>query len=246
MIKECEEHIMRILICDDDLLIHEQLNKYIQCFFRNNSLKCPEVTSFDSGEALLADKGQKDIVFLDIEMPGVSGIFTGKELKKQNPNVIVFIVTSYMEYLDEAMRFQVFRYLTKPIDKQRLFRNLKDALNQYHSLRDKLPIETKDGVHCVPITDIILIEARERKVFVHTFHTRYESVYNIQYWAEKLTYPCFFQSHRSFIVNMQYVDHFNHTLIYLCKEQFTAYLTRRKYTQFKETYLLYIESLSSS
>lgn len=236
---------MRILICDDDFLIHQQLNKYIQCFFRNNNLKCPEIIAFDSGEALLEDKGQKDIVFLDVEMPGVSGIFTGKELKKQNPNVIIFIVTSYMEYLDEAMRFHVFRYLTKPIDKQRLFRNLKDAIRLHYSSTAQILVETKSGVYCVPITDIVLVEARERKVIVHTTHISYESVHNILYWAEKLTHPCFFQSHRSFIVNMQYVDHFDHTLIYLCKKQFTAYLTRRKYTQFKETYLMYMESLSN-
>lgn len=236
---------MRILICDDDLLIHEHLKKCIQDFFRNNNLKCPNIISFDSGESLLADKGQKDIVFLDIEMPGVSGIFTGKELQKQNPNVIIFIVTSYMEYLDEAMRFQVFRYLTKPIDKQRLFRNLKDAIRLHHSLTAKLPVETKSGVHCVPISDIIFVEAKERKVIVHTPNVAYESVYNIQYWAKTLTNPCFFQSHRSFIVNMQYVSSFDHTLIYLSDRQFTAYLTRRKYTQFKEAYLLFMESLSS-
>ncbi len=236
---------MRILICDDDLLVHEQLKKYIQDFFRNNDLKCPNIVSYDSGEVLLADKGQKDIVFLDVEMPGISGIFTGKELKKQNTDMIIFIITSYIEYLDEAMRFHVFRYLTKPIDKQRLFRNLKDAIRLYHNLTAKLPVETKKGVSCVPISDIIYVEAKDRKVIVHTLNTAFESVHNIQYWAETLTNPCFFQSHRSYIVNMQYVNSFDHTLIYLLDKQYTAYLTRRKYTQFKDAYLLFMESLST-
>ena len=65
------------------------------------------------------DKGSKDIVFLDIEMPGMNGIYVGNELKSQNRNIIIFVVTSYSEYLDEAMRFHVFRYLSKPLDKQR-------------------------------------------------------------------------------------------------------------------------------
>lgn len=232
---------MRILICDDDILILERLQKYINDFFRNNNLKCPEILSFDSGEALLADKGAKDIVFLDVEMPGVSGIYTGNELKKQNPNAIIFIVTSYMEYLDEAMRFQVFRYLSKPIDKQRLFRNLKDALHLHFTLVRKIPIETKDGVHSTLSTDIIFVEAKERKVIIHTLDSNYESVHNIQYWVEQLSDHCFFQSHRSFIVNMKYVDNFDHTLIHLCEQKFRAYLTRRKYTQFKNAYLHFIE-----
>ena len=125
---------MRILICDDDTLIIEQLKKYIESYFESNHLKCPELVSFTSGEALLTDKGEKDIVFLDIEMPGMNGIYVGNELKKANRNVIVFVVTSYSEYLDEAMRFHVFRYLSKPLDKQRFFRNLKDALAYYNSI----------------------------------------------------------------------------------------------------------------
>ena len=84
---------MRILICDDDTLIIEQLKKYIESYFESNHLKCPELVSFTSGEALLTDKGEKDIVFLDIEMPGMNGIYVGNELKKANRNVIVFART---------------------------------------------------------------------------------------------------------------------------------------------------------
>lgn len=46
---------MRILICDDDTLIIEQLQKYIESYFESNHLKCPELVSFTSGESLLAD-----------------------------------------------------------------------------------------------------------------------------------------------------------------------------------------------
>ena len=47
---------MRILICDDDTLIIEQLQKYIESYFESNHLKCPELVSFTSGESLLAAK----------------------------------------------------------------------------------------------------------------------------------------------------------------------------------------------
>jgi two-component system LytT family response regulator len=57
-------------------------------------------------------------------MPGLDGIYVGNELKKKEKDIIIFIITSYSEYLDEAMRFHVFRYLSKPIDRQRLFRSL--------------------------------------------------------------------------------------------------------------------------
>ena len=136
---------MRIITCDDDLLIIEKLQKYLKSYFNHLHLKCPEIISFSSGESLLADQGPKDIIFLDIEMPGLNGIYVGNELKKRNKNTIIFIITSYSEYLDEAMRFHVFRYLSKPIDKQRLFRNLKDALDLYHSMTVQVPLRPGRG-----------------------------------------------------------------------------------------------------
>lgn len=45
------------------------------------------------------------------------------------------------------MRFHVFRYLSKPLDQQRFFRNMKDAVDLYNTITVKVPIETKQGVH---------------------------------------------------------------------------------------------------
>lgn len=233
---------MRILICDDDALIIEQLEKYIRAYFEDYGVKCPELVCFADGESLLADEGDKDIVFLDIEMPSMNGIYVGNEIKKANSNAIIFIITSYSEYLDEAMRFRVFRYLSKPLDQQRFFRNMKDAVNLYHTITFKIPIETKQGVHTLPATSVIAVEARGRKVIVHTTLRDFESVHNMQYWLNCLPKNCFFQTHRSFIVNFEHVTDFDHTLVHMADSQFHAYLTRRKYSKFKESYLLYLES----
>lgn len=234
---------MRILICDDDPNITRLLQKYMTEFFRQGKLKVPEIRSYNSGEELLSDSGAKDIVFLDVEMPGLNGIYVGQELKKQNQNTIIFIITSYVEYLDDAMRFHVFRYLSKPLDKQRLFRNMKDAIQLYNSTNIKIPVETKDGVFTTTASDIILIESLNRVITIYTPDRKFTDVHNMAYWAAKLDMlPCFFQCHRSFIVNMKYVTDFNHLSIHLCNNKYTAYMTKRKYSQFKESYFLYLES----
>ena len=95
--------ILRKIICDDDEFIINKLHKYIRSYFEHIHLKCPEITSFTNGEALLADSGDKDILFLDIEMPGMNGIYIGNEIKKRNKDTIIFIITSFSEYLDEAI-----------------------------------------------------------------------------------------------------------------------------------------------
>lgn len=233
---------MRILICDDDALVLEQLKKNIKLFFEKTLVKCPEIVCFSDGESLLADKGDKDILFLDIEMPGINGIYVGNELKKANDRIIIFVITSYSEYLDEAMRFHVFRYLSKPLDKQRFFRNMKDAVDLYNTITIKVPIETKQGIHTLLASSIIMIEAQSRNVIVHTTMQDFESVHNMQYWLNQLPKNCFFQTHRSFIVNFEHISDFDRSLVHLADNQFQAYLTKRKYSVFKDAYLLYLES----
>jgi len=61
------------------------------------------------------------------------------------------------------MRFQVFRYLSKPLEKQRLFLNLKDALRVYSTATFKVPVETKHNIYSVPASEIIYIEAVQKK-----------------------------------------------------------------------------------
>ncbi len=143
---------MHILLCDDDEAILTQLEGYLQEYFAENHLPEPELCRYTDGQRLLdsedrPDTQRIDIAFLDVEMPGISGIEIGAKLKKQNPYLKVFIVTSYADYLDDAMRFHVFRYLSKPVDKQRLFRNLRDALYQLSVDTKPVCIETVDGTN---------------------------------------------------------------------------------------------------
>lgn len=140
---------MRIVLCDDDKDVLNLLKKYLQEYFSSGRLAQPAYSEYMSGEELLRAESRGgmekvDIAFLDVEMLGLSGIHTGARLKKLYPKIKIFIVTSYPDYLDEAMRFHVFRYLSKPVDKKRLFRNMKDALYQLSIDTREVSIETKE------------------------------------------------------------------------------------------------------
>lgn len=233
---------MRICICDDNPITVEYLSDSIHAFLRKSHIKAFEISVFQDGNSLLKDHGPKDLVLLDIEMPELSGIHVGQQLVNLNKDVIIIIVTSYAEYLDDAMKLRVFRYLSKPIDEQRLFRCLRDALELYSNTATTLPIETKDGVYTVRTSHIVSVEAVDHKIIVHTIDKDYHTVQNMQYWLDKLPSGMFFQSHRSFIVNYAHVTDFDHSVIHLYHNHLTAYLTRRKYTAFKDAFLLYMET----
>ena len=119
---------------------------------------------------------------------------------------------------------------------------MKDAVDLYNTITIKIPIETKQGVHTLPASSVIAVEAQGRKVVIHTTQRDFESIRNMQYWLELLPKNCFFQTHRSFIINFEHVTDFDRTLVHMADEQFHAYLTKRKYSAFKEAYLLYLDS----
>lgn len=233
---------MRILICDDEHNIIDQIRRYLQEYFSFSGYEMPELVTFSDGNSLLADTGQKDIVFLDIEMPESNGILVGNELKKGNPHIIIFITTSYMQYLDDAMRFQVFRYLSKPLEKARFFQNMNDAIQLYSRLTSTVVIENGKDSLKMSESDIIYIEAQARTTLVHTVSGIFPAQKPLHSWVDTLHAGSFFQTHKSYIVNMKYVLKFDHEMIIFESDLGKAYLSRRKYNQFKKAYFMYLET----
>lgn len=79
-------------------------------------------------------------------------------------------------------------------------------------------------------------------MIVHTTTQDFETIHTMPYWLELLPSNRFFQTHRSFIVNYEHITDFDRMLVHLANGQFDAYLTKRKYSAFKDAYLLYLES----
>ena len=221
---------MRILLCDDDPAVLQQMERLLRKLFQQIGAKPPEIALYTDGEKLIQSRDTGEIAFLDVEMPGLSGIYTGERLKKANPRIKIFILTSYMDYLDEAMKFHVFRYLSKPVDEKRLFRNMKEALYQIEMETEPVPIETKDGIIVRQAEEIVYIETDRRKTNIITVDQVYETVHPMRDWDTLLQIGCFFQTQSSFFINMRYVTSFTKDTVTLAGtvgHAYTAYLTKR-------------------
>lgn len=96
-------------------------------------------------------------------MPGRSGIHVGAELMQKNVYVKIIIITSFPDYLDEAMDFHVYRYLSKPIDENRFCRSLSAALKQLHMETVYIHVCTVDGGLKLRADEIICVERRKNK-----------------------------------------------------------------------------------
>lgn len=237
---------MRIVFCDDDVDVMEKLEKYLRSFFNENHMKQPEYYAYTNGEDLLKAEGRVDIAFLDVEMPGLSGITIGKKLKERYPYAKIFILTSYSDYLDEAMKFHVFRYLSKPLERNRLYRNMKDALYQINMDTKPVLIETTAEAVTKYADEVIMVEGDKHKVWVYTVDNIYESIQPMKYWETLLDIGSFYRIHRSYIINMKFVRSFDTATVKMKSsndKDYIAYLARRRYVDFKNAYIRYLEAM---
>ena len=232
---------MIIFMCDDDPLANIKTEKYLRSYFKTIGIKDYKIYSFSCGEDAVSSKLIPDIAFLDVEMEGISGIKTAEVLKKKNDSLIVFILTSFSDYLDAAMRENVFRYLSKPLEKERLFRNMKDAVNLYFSQTKSVEIETKDRRIVIPLKKVICIESERHSSVFHTTDGDYLATKPLRYWVDSIRLPCFYQPHRSFLVNLVHVSDYDAREIRFFGSSCKAYMASRRYSDFKQKMMLYLE-----
>ncbi len=105
---------MNIAVVDDEEAIREQIGGFIKK--RNPDF---DISSFDTGEGLLASGKDFDIIFLDIQMEGMGGIEAARILRQSGVDAVVIFITGIREYVFEAFDVSAFHYLLKPIEEQK-------------------------------------------------------------------------------------------------------------------------------
>ena len=102
---------MRIAVCDDDKEIRDMLAEKIGKLYPEADLWL-----YRSGEELLSSDKEPDILLLDIQMPGKSGMETAKELRRKSRKAIIIFVTALDDFVFQAFDVGAFHYLVKPFD----------------------------------------------------------------------------------------------------------------------------------
>lgn len=231
--------MIKLLVCDDNIVITEQVSKLISVFEQKYKIKF-QVSIENSSEFILTRPEQFDIAIVDIEMPGINGLRLSEKLKTLNPDIIIIILTSFQNYLDNAMKIHIFRYLSKPIDKNRFYLNLKDALTEYRLISKTITITNNDEVHLIKTKDILYIENQKYGSIIFTKRGNFRTNKKLKDLSQIISQEnCFVYSHHSIIVNLQNVIDFDKNNIVLRKnkdELVTTYVSQRKYSNFKKAF----------
>lgn len=195
---------MKICVCDDEKNIIEMIIGFI-----NNISPEYIVKDFTSGNALLASSEIYDIVFLDIQMNGLNGIQTAKELKKRSPEIIIIFTSNYPEFVTDAFAVQAFQYIIKPIDRENFNKIFISAVEAYKKSHYIYSVKCGNEEFLIDVRDIIYIETYGRKLRIITTSERHEYIGRISNEFEKLKHFYFVRVQRCCIVNMAYVKNYS-------------------------------------
>lgn len=208
--------MLRIAICDDNSDFLDQANNLIKKWFEQNNIPV-EIYRFDNGDALIEKSAtvQIDIIFLDIIMPFLNGMDTAKELRQTNRNVKIIFLTSSPEFALESYTVKAYDYLLKPITYEKIKAVLDECSHGFDTEPKNIVFKTAFGYQKLFYYDIEYAEAQSKKV---TFYLRdgntIDAIEPFYSFVKRLT-NCdgFFKCHRSYLVYLHNVDHFNMTEI---------------------------------
>ena len=192
---------MNCIIIDDDLMSRRVIEEFVERTEQLNLLNSFEnavdaINAFNTGEDV-------DLIFLDIEMPDMSGIDFLETLK--NPPQII-IVSSKEKYALDAFNYDVTDYLLKPVTYGRFFKAINKAgvrfKNKVDTKDDEIFIKKNSALVRLKYEDILYVEALENYVIFTTYNDKFTIHFTMKAIEQKLPTSIFTRVHRSYIVNV--------------------------------------------
>lgn len=234
-----EGYMINIAVCDDNVEIVEQIRKKIMEYKYNSN-----IVIFHSGidliQSLMADHNY-DLIFLDIEMPEINGINTGKKLREMEIQSLLIYVSSHKDYYYEAFETEPFRFINKPIDWDVFKSVFEIAINRLTKLNHYFYYQKDKGIKQVLLNQILYFESSGRTIKIvtqkenYSYYGKLDEVENLL--AEKNI--IFFRIHKSYIINSSYICQLEFAKVHLVNGDILPISENRR-TITRRAYMNYI------
>src|ERR1700709_2851698 len=217
--------MIRCLVVDDEPLALHILEDYIS---KMPFLQLVKVTTNPIEALQLVQEGNIDLVFLDVQMPELTGI---QFLRIANGKAKVILTTAYPQYALEGYELDVIDYLLKPIAFDRFFKEAQkaqapiqpsskpeikqEAPPQNDFLSDFIFVKTEHKIQKVYLNDILFIEGLKGHISIFTPAERIITLQNMKKMEDALPERHFIRVHKSYIVSLNKIDSIERSRIFI-------------------------------
>lgn len=216
---------IRIGICDDETYFREELEKLISVY-ANEAEHDLEIRTYvyakDLAEDILENKVWFHMLFLDVEMEGMSGMDAAKKLREEGYEGIICFVTGKDQYALDAFSVDAIGYLQKPAKYPDVKRMVQKALVQIYYKQDEaeakkryLEITTHNEKAMIDIRQILYVEKRRNQCVIHLEDTEIVCYETLKSLFERLDKRNFCFTHQGFIVNFDKIKEVKKDIICL-------------------------------
>ena len=162
--------MLQIAICDDETLLLDEIRKITESCMQRQQTFCILSTYSDSQSLFydIQDGKRFDLLLLDIEMPGLSGMELARRVYELLPDALMLFVTAHYKYAVDAYELHIFRYIPKNQLKERLPHALKDAVSLLEIQNtDSYIISSPNRLERIPYKEILYIEKDGKNALFH-------------------------------------------------------------------------------
>jgi DNA-binding LytR/AlgR family response regulator len=231
--------VLHIAVVDDESDVREQLCSFLVQYQRENELPI-QASAFSSGEELLAgDYSKFDIIFLDIEMPGLSGMETAEEIRRRDADVVLVFVTNITQYAIQGYSVGALDYVLKPINYYTFSVRLARAISRAKKRESGRVILTlPDGAVQLESRQIYYVEVQNRILRYHTQLGEFEVRGTMQKAEEMLTRYHFVRCNHWYLINLLHVTELRKNLVVVAGHELEV--SRRSRTSFMRALTDYV------
>lgn len=203
--------MLHVAVCDDDRILLENLSREVELWAQEEQAVC-SVELFATAEAFLfawEEKKDIEVLLLDIEMPGMDGMELARSLRRRGERLGIIFVTGNPDFALEGYDLEAVSYLVKPIKRDRLRAALNRAVRQAGGRKALLVPIAAGEVEKVYVSDICFLESGGHETVLRMRDGRdiicKEPLRQLEQELEESA-EAFFKPHRSYVVNLGYVD----------------------------------------
>ncbi len=235
--------MMKVAFCDDDISALSEISALLD-LYREKRKQNITYTTFNSSLELLSEieKGMRyDILFLDVMIPGENGVSTAKEIRQHDREVKIIFLTSSSEFAVQSYAVDAYYYKMKPIGEEDFFRLMDSVIGECMKTDQRsLILRCKNGITRIDLNSLEYCEVIGRTLVFHMENNNVlEKVGSMdELCSQLIQYDNFLRPHRSFLVNMEYIQSISHKVI-LMDNLVEIPIPHGKCSEIKNKYLEY-------